>query len=267
MDTLNIKNFNIEHIAMSGQCFRWNKIAENTYSVIAFNEYCEISVDKNGILSLPNPSLIDVLDKDYFDLSTDYSLIKAKADIEDTYLQDAIRQFGDIVILRQDLWETIISFIISQRKSIPAIKTCIENLCQKFGDEISLGDKTVYGFPSPMKIKIATHEELKACGVGYRDKYIKAAAEWFINTPESEINLQSIRSIFGIGEKVQNCIGLFGLHDLSCCPIDVWMQRIIDERYGGIKPKWMESEYAGVYQQYVFMYERSLYRTGGKKWK
>lgn len=264
MNILNNKNFNIEHIATSGQCFRWNKIDENTYSFIAFGDYCEISIDKSGILSFSNPSYIEGLKNDYFDLSTDYSSIKANADKDDKYLQAAISKFGDIVILRQDLWETIISFIISQRKSIPAIKSCIEKLCKQFGAEIILDNgKVQYAFPTPECIQSATLQEIKQCGVGYRDEYIKDAAEWYLNTPDSNKTIESVLDIHGVGKKVGNCIGLFGFHDLSCCPIDVWMQKIIDNRYYGIKPKWMDSKFAGVYQQYVFMYERSINKPGG----
>lgn len=262
MNDLENYKINISHIASSGQCFRWNKIDETTYSFIAFGKYYEIPVDKNGILSINNPSILGELEIEYFDLATDYSYIKTNADKEDAYLQAAIKEFGDIVILRQDLWEVIVSFIISQRKSILAIKSCIEKLCKCFGKEIPLDNgKVVYDFPKPQDIYSASLEELQSCGVGYRDKYLKSAADWYLSNQKK--TLESVYDIYGVGNKVASCIGLFGFHDLSCCPIDVWVQRIIDKRYNGIKPKWMDSEYAGVYQQYVFMYERQL-AQGGK---
>lgn len=255
------KTINIKHIALSGQCFRFNKINDYTYSFIAFNKYFEIFTDKSGILLIDKPSIYGDLLNDYFDLSTDYSFIKATADKKDTYLQSAINKFGDIVILRQDLWETIISFIISQRKSIPAIKTCIEKLCEYFGEKLYLDDGQIkYAFPTPESLQSATLDELKICGVGYRDKYIKSAANWYLNT--SKKDLDSIFDIRGVGDKVGNCIGLFGFHNLGCCPIDVWMQRIINKRYNGVKPDWMYSKFAGVYQQYVFMYERLINSQG-----
>lgn len=122
MNDLENYKINISHIASSGQCFRWNKIDETTYSFIAFGKYYEISVDKNGILSISKPSILEDLEVEYFDLATDYSHIKTNADKECAYLQATIKEFGNIVILHQDLWEVIVSFIISQRKSIPAIK-------------------------------------------------------------------------------------------------------------------------------------------------
>lgn len=243
---------NIENIANSGQCFRLRKVGEGKFTLIANGRLTEIFVDKNAVLLSCDPSYFEGLLKDYFDLSTDYTLIKNIADKDDTYLQNAIQMFGDITILRQDLWEVIVSFIVSQRKSIPAIQSCIEKLCSYFGNG--------YEFPDAETIVNLSAEDIEKCGVGYRSKYILAAAKWYLDTPRETITKYSVRNIYGVGDKVANCIGLFGLHDLSCCPIDVWMQRIIERRYHNTIPAWMHSEYAGVYQQYVFMYERYLNR-------
>lgn len=254
-------NINLRHIANSGQCFRWVRENDGSYSFITKGQYFKCNVDKNDILSISKPSNKGSLLCDYFDISTDYLLIKASADKNDTYLQSAIQKFGDITILRQDLWEVIISFIISQRKSIPAIQTCIQQLCQRFGEEIIIDNQSVgFAFPTPESILSASLDDLNQCGVGYRNKYLISAAEWFLSAQKNTITKSTLMEIYGVGEKVSNCICLFGLHDLSCCPIDVWMQKVIDQRYNGHFPKWMESEYAGVYQQYVFMYERYLNR-------
>lgn len=257
-------SFNIEHIANSGQCFRWQRITQNKYAFVANGQYTEIMTDKNDILLSCSPSYFEGFLKDYFDLSTDYFSIKSNADKEDAYLQNAIQNFGDITILHQNLWEVIVSFIISQRKSIPAIQSCIEKICEKFGKEIAAlsfegKNITAHDFPTAEALYDAPIMEIQECGVGYRDKYIKAAAEWYLSTPKEMITKESVKEIFGVGNKVASCIGLFGLHDLSCCPIDVWMQRIIDIRYDGNMPDWMNSKYAGIYQQYVFMYERSFH--------
>lgn len=252
---------NLGHIANSGQCFRWVKENDNTYSFITKGQYFKCNVDKNDILSISEPLKLGSFLYDYFDFSTDYLLIKESADKDDTYLQMAIRQFGDITILRQDLWEVIVSFIISQRKSIPAIQTCIQQLSQHFGKEIIVDNqKKGYTFPTPESILTASLNDLNQCGVGYRNKYIISAAEWYLSARNKAITKDALMEIYGVGEKVCNCICLFGLHDLSCCPIDVWMKKVIDQRYNGHFPQWMDSEYAGVYQQYVFMYERFLSR-------
>lgn len=251
-------NINLEHIAKSGQCFRWKQIEAGKYSFITKGQYFECKVDKNGVLSIHNPSIYEGFLKDYFDLSTDYSLIKELANKDDKYLQNAISNFGDIVILHQDLWEMIASFIISQRKSIPAIQSCVEQLCHNFGMKIT-DSQNQYSFPTPESIYSASLNDLRECGVGYRDKYLKSAAEWYLSRP-TQITKESIMNICGVGEKISNCICLFGLHDLSFCPIDTWMKKIICNRYNGHYPDWIDSEFAGVYQQYAFMYERSLNR-------
>lgn len=265
MVSVDVGKINLKHILESGQCFRWTQKTDNIFNFVIGNNIIECQIDNKGLLMVESNSEIRETDvKNYFDTSTDYSFIKDCADKNDEYLQNAIQKFGDIVILRQDLWEVIISFIISQRKSIPAIKTCIKKLSTFFGKEIKNFAQIEYSFPSPEDIQMASLNELEQCGVGYRAKYLKAAAEWFLTTPKNQISIDSVKEIYGVGEKVKNCIGLFGLHDLSCCPIDVWMQRIIDNRYKGKIPDWMHSEFAGVYQQYVFMYERSL-RTKSRK--
>lgn len=252
---------NLGHIANSGQCFRWVKENDNTYSFITKGQYFKCNVDKNDILSISEPSKLGSFLYDYFDLSTDYLAIRESADKDDIYLQMAIQQFGDITILRQDLWEVIVSFIISQRKSIPAIQTCIQQLCQHFGEKIVVDNQEKgFTFPTPESILSASLNELNQCGVGYRNKYLISAAKWYLSIQNNMITKDALMEIYGVGEKVCNCICLFGLHDLSCCPIDVWMKKVIDQRYDGHFPQWMDSEYAGVYQQYVFMYERSLNR-------
>lgn len=254
-------DINLKHVANSGQCFRWVKEDDNTYSFITKGRYFRCSVDKSDILSVSKPSNLEAFLCYYFDISTDYLSIKESADKTGKYLQAAIQQFGNIVILRQDLWEAIVSFIISQRKSIPAIQSCIQKLCQHFGDRIVINNQTLgFAFPTPESILSSSLNDLSQCGVGYRNKYHISAAEWFLSEQHNLITKKSLMEIYGVGEKVSNCICLFGLHDLSCCPIDVWMQKVIDHRYGGHFPKWMDSEYAGIYQQYVFMYERFLNR-------
>lgn len=249
------KYLDLGRISNSGQCFRWNSLGNDRYSFVTngkvYESYC-----KNGKVVFSNTSedSLDYLNK-YFDMQTDYDFIIKVSPQDDAYLQAAIRKFGGVRILNQDLWETMVSFIISQRKSIPAIRSCVETICERFGNRIQ--DER-YSFPDAEVLSNVSLDDLRKCSVGYRDAYIKSAAEWFLENKDKAITYEMLLEIPGIGKKVSNCISLFALHDLSCCPIDVWMQRIIDTRYNGKYPEWMESQYAGVYQQYAFMYERYL---------
>ena len=180
-------------------------------------------------------------------------------------MSNAIEYGWGIRILRQDLWEMIISFIISQRKSIPAIRSSIESLCQAYGEDIVVGDVNFKAFPKAEALSRLSLDDLKAHGVGYRDKYILAAANDVVagrldldklsNMDEEEARA-ALLDLFGVGIKVANCVLLFALHHVDSFPIDVWIQRVIDQEYGGQFPIEQYSGFAGIVQQYMFYYGR-----------
>jgi len=263
MHLIRADNFNLQQIADSGQCFRMNKVVDGIYSVISCGKYLEIQQIKDMIMFGCSESEYNSLWVNYFDMKTNYSDIISGA-VRDEFLSDAIAYGSGIRILRQELFETIISFIISQRKNIYAIKSCIEKLCERYGEpikgfDITLHEVNAYAFPSVTTFLNLSEEELKDCGVGYRAKYIKDAAEWYSNWLSDKCSLSYdilISEISGVGAKVASCICLFGLHQLEFCPVDVWIKRIFDEHYGGQIPEWATSKYAGVYQQYCFYYKR-----------
>jgi len=272
LDIKAIKHFDINKIADSGQAFRFKRLGDNYYSVIHSYRYLEIKqVDSRLYLSCNNEEYYSAW-RNYFDFGTNYDAIQSLGNsFNDRFLDDSIEYGKGIRILRQDFFEILISFIISQRKSIPAIKSSIEKICEKYGFfklGKSLDGKTVsyYTFPTPRILSEATVEDLKECGVGYRAEYIIAAAKWWIkyasNWDISEIPYETIcpiliNDIKGVGIKVANCVCLFGLHQLKAAPVDVWIQKIITEEYENVIPEWMDSPYAGVYQQYAFYYRRS----------
>jgi len=260
------QNFDLNQIAESGQCFRWFKIEDSVphYHIIAFNKVLDIFQQKNAIYFNCSKEDFDNIWFKYFDLNMRYEeMASALIDSNDNFLSSAYEYGSGIRILNQPLWETIVSFIISQRKSIPAIKTSIERLCRAYGEQID--STNYYSFPNPEQLIDMSKDD---CGLGYRLLYINELAKKVVN---NEFNLkklyccyhsakEQLLSVHGIGEKVANCVLLFGLGHLNACPIDVWMQKIIDEEYSGIKPQWMESDFAGVFQQYAFYYKRHIER-------
>jgi N-glycosylase/DNA lyase len=196
---------------------------------------------------------------DYFDMGRDYGKIKANIRaIGDPYLTAAIDYGHGIRILRQDLWETMVTFLISQRNNIPRIKNIIAKLCQPYDGR----------FPAPDLLSQYTENDFLALGLGYRARYlqniVKAVREGNLNLQELETMnsfdaINFLKDFSGIGDKVASCIALFGLHKVDAFPIDVWIRRIIDERYGGNFDKTRFSEYAGIVQQYMFFYRRSQF--------
>ena len=260
-----MKNFDIQQIADSGQIFRFNKTDDSHYELIAKDRRLVLSTDRE-------PDLSDKFWWHYFDMDTDYGKYTEAVPDSDRFLSAAVRYAGGIRILNQDPWEMLISFIISQRKSIPAIKTSIEKLCERYGTEMD----GYYAFPTPEQLAVADMEGLKNCSLGYRAEYIYECARKTaegIYDPEGWGKLgdddlrQKLMSVRGVGIKVANCTMLFGYHRISAFPVDVWIKRIEDEYYGGAFPVDRYPGFAGVMQQYMFFYGRTLAkdRPKGKK--
>lgn len=254
-----IRNFDIQQIADSGQIFRFNRIDDSHYELIAGNRRLLIDTDKE----------MDFPDRfwwNYFDMDTDYSAFIDSVPESDKFLSAAVRCASGIRILNQDPWEMLISFIISQRKSIPAIKTSIEKLCSSFGTDMG----GYYAFPTPKQLAKAEMVELEECSLGYRAPYIYecarrvASGEYDIEAwkkLDDDALREALMSIKGVGIKVANCTMLFGYHRIGAFPVDVWIKRMEDEHYGGAFPVEKYPGYAGVMQQYLFFYGRRLAKT------
>jgi N-glycosylase/DNA lyase len=201
--------------------------------------------------------------KEYFDWDTDYAAIRAAIDPSDAFLVDAARFGAGIRILRQDAWEMLVSFIISQRKNIPAIRKSVEMLCQRYGESIC---DSVFAFPTAQRLAALDLACLLDCSLGYRGKYIQAAAmmvasgaidlEAMRNLDDDRL-LQTLKSVPGVGEKVANCVMLFGYHRLARFPVDVWIERVFAREYPEGFPFERYEGIGGVLQQYIFYYARS----------
>jgi len=200
-------------------------------------------------------------------LDCDYAAIRAEADPEDAFLQTACAYGQGIRMLRQDPWEMLVSFIISQRKNIPAIKYCIEVLCARYGEPLGQMDETqLFAFPTAARLAELDEAHFLACSLGYRAKYILAAARMVasgaldldaIAALPNEALFSALLAVPGVGEKVANCVMLFGYHRLACFPRDVWINRVEEREYGGAFPLERYPDSAGALQQYVFYYARS----------
>ena len=252
---IKLKDLNMKQIADSGQIFRMTEEAENCYR-IWFRKHTTLVEENNGEFTFHCSE--DEFNKvwfDYFDLGTDYSAIKALVDEKDEYLKNAISNGFGIRILRQDLWEIIISFIVSQNNNIPRIKNSIAKLCALTEDG---------SFPSAEVLSKVSVEELHSYGLGYRDEYIHRMAVKTANgefVPESLIGLsyeeakKILMAEHGIGKKVADCICVFGLHMLDAFPIDTHVKQILATHYKDGFPFERYKGYAAVMQQYIFYYD------------
>ena len=269
-----LKDFDLTHIFECGQCFRWNMVSDGTYVGVAKERALKIT--QNGDTAILYDTRIDDFENiwyEYFDLGRDYGAIKKEL-FDGDIMDKAIKYGGGIRILRQDLWETVISFIISASNNIPRIKGIIERLCAMYGKEIEYMGEIYYSFPSVSALSTLTREDLAPIRAGYRDKYILDAAYKFgsgelsqetIYAKNSEDAKKALMSINGIGNKVANCIMLFGLGHAHSFPVDVWIKRVmeyyffdkeqsIDEISRFAKEKF--GSLGGYAQQYLFFYAR-----------
>ena len=177
MITKELDHFSIEQICRSGQCFRMNPEDDGRYSVIAGDRYLEIRQQGDRSCFCCSEEDFENFWSDYFDLETDYSVYLSKIDPRDDYLLNAARFGSGIRILRQDLWEMIVSFLISQQNNIVRIRRCIRNICESYGEEKVTAQGEVYhAFPRPEALAFLDEDELKACNLGYRSKYVVRAA-------------------------------------------------------------------------------------------
>lgn len=274
-----VKDFNTDHIFDCGQCFRWQRQEDGSYIGPAMGRVVKISyADRQLIIDNCGKEDFENIWKKYLDLDTDYGLIKEKLSAEDQIMQAASEYGYGIRILRQDFWETVVSFIISQNNNIPRIKGCIESICEKFGEHAGeYGGKAFFSIPSPSTLASLSSEDLAPCRLGYRAPYLVKMARQFVDrggpdVVEAELKnaedpIQALQQFCGIGPKVAACISLFGLGRMDAFPIDVWMRRVMNRLYD-IDEKDVKAmkdyakkhfgENGGIAQQYLFYYIRGL---------
>ena len=275
----NVGSFVPEHVFECGQCFRWNQDEDGTYVGVFGNNVVRVKKDGNSVFfrGVCEGNIAEVC-QEYFDLNTDYDYIKNTLSNVDEYLKQSISYGHGIRILKQDLWETLISFIISANNNIPRIKMIIERICRKYGKKIEFENREYYTFPRPGELKNATVQDFRDLGLGFRDIRVYETVQKVLSNKinlkelEEEQNVQDLRNklleIPGVGPKVADCIMLFALKKYEVFPIDVWVRRVISELYfdkNEQKPqviqKFAKEKYgnlAGLAQQYLFFWRRSI---------
>ncbi len=264
----NIDHFDLEQTFLCGQAFRWEKDKSGAFYGIAGNSVAKIyhHDEKNIYIESSNPNL--VFWSNYLNFSCDYNTVEKELS-HDKVLLPCIKAGNGIRILRQDLWETIVSFIISANNNIPRIKKIINKMCELFGEKIEFDGKVFYGFPAPEALAGLELADLAPIRAGFRDKYILDAAKKVVS---GEINLNEIpklnnksaktelMKIKGVGTKVADCVLLFSLGRHDIFPLDVWTKRIINEVYGideKAVPDFVQTHFgknAGIAQQYLYYY-------------
>lgn len=259
--------FDLQKIADSGQCFRAVPLSNGGYRFItgdqvlyirgASEDRYEVSCDREIWERVWSP---------YFDLGRNYREIGRRIPAKDTFLSQAAQAGAGIRILRQDPWETLVTFIISQRKSIPAIRSVVELLSERYGTELQTSTETVHMFPTALQLKDVTQEDYIACKAGYRAPYLCDAVQQVLTgrldldgiaaRSDDEL-IAALEGVRGVGVKVANCVALFAYGRTGCAPVDTWIKKIIQQAYRGRNPFNRYGDAAGIMQQYFFYYAQN----------
>ena len=238
----NTESFEPTHIFECGQCFRWNKEEDGSYTGVVGHNVLNVKKNENEVTITGLCSeKIEELCKKYFDLETDYEAIKEKLSKIDDNLKISIEYGNGIRILKQDTWEALISFIISANNNIPRIKGIIERISKKYGKTIKWQGKEYYTFPTPEELSKASVVDLRKLGLGFRDTRVFETTR-LVNTKQIDIyelekiiHTKKLREELlkypGVGPKVADCIMLFSMRRFEVFPIDVWVRRVMNELY------------------------------------
>ncbi len=265
-------DFDLSKIADCGQCFRARYFDDGSWRFVTRDQVAYIKraseydfearlYDFSG-KNMSEKEIWDNVWKPYFNLSRNYGDIRRLSE-SDPFMYRASELGKGIRILRQDPFEMLITFIISQRKSIPAIKKSVEAICIHFGRRVENDMEEIYLFPIPTDIDIGEATKLLECSLGYRLDYIKSAVSMVasgeldlkkLEDLSDEELFEALKAVRGVGDKVSNCICLFAYGRTGRAPVDVWIKRMMDEHYNGENPFLAYGDAAGIMQQYIFYF-------------
>lgn len=270
-----VTDFNVAQTLECGQCFRFDKIDENEYVIVAKGHLLHIKQEDSKVIFYEtSKQLLEDIWLDYFDLKRDYSDIKKYLLERDSCLEEPIKEKYGVRILQQEFHEMLISFVISQNKQIPHIKKIIRDLSKRYGEYLgTINEQNYYTFPTVDALGKITEEEFRELKTGFRAPYLcDASRKLQYDLVEKDLRMLSYEAakeelikIRGVGDKVANCVLLFGLGYRNAFPIDVWVKRIMENVYfkreaskEEIKQLAIEKfgEYGGYAQQYLFYFAR-----------
>ena len=270
----NLKDFELDHIFECGQCFRWKKQDDGSYTGVIKEGVINIKKEKDiAIVCGEVVGNLEEIFYNYFDMATDYEKIKSLLCENDINMKMASDYGYGIRILQQDAWEMVVSFIISAANNIPRISKTIENISREYGKMIEFQGEKFYLFPTPEELSKAKVEDLRKLNLGFRDKYVYAVTQKIVN---GEVDLEKLKNMSlkeskkelmqlpGIGAKVADCILLFSMGKKEAFPVDTWIKKVMNELYiestniTKINEYALDKfgNYAGIAQQYLFYYKR-----------
>ena len=272
MNSIKINNLNLDKIYDSGQVFNWYKEKDGSFTIISKDRLINLKHGKNDILKTKYDKF-DEFWENYFDLNKDYNEIFKTFPKDDIHLEKALEYGSGLKLLNQDIFEIIITFIISANNNMKRIRSSIHKLSKNYGKFLKTVNNTdYYSFPTADVLSSLSVEDLRKMGVGYRDKYIKKSAQMIVN---EEVDLDQVnklpidkarnvlKKLYGVGNKVADCILIFGSNKTEAFPVDTWVKKVlnhyysIDSKNAKKLRKFSKNHfgpYAGYAQQYLFYY-------------
>ena len=267
VEVTGVSDFDLVRVFECGQCFRWETDADGVYTGVAFDRATRLRRDDSSgsVFITCTAEDFEAVWRDYFDLDRNYAAIRNSL-CTDAFMRKAVGFGAGIRILKQDNWEALCSFIISQCNNITRIGNIISSLCREFGDAFEFEGEVFHKFPSAERLAALDESCLSPLRCGYRASYIINAARavsggvpdlGMLSAGTVEQARTELKKLRGVGDKVADCVALFGLNMLDAFPLDVWMKRAVAEYFGqGFDPG-IFSPYAGIAQQYIFYYIRN----------
>ena len=271
-----VEDFDPVKIFECGQCFRWSPDGNGSYVGIAFGRAARVRAENGAIFISGTVEEFEEVWRAYFDLNRDYAAIRA-ALAADTYMDRAVRHGAGLRILRQDTWEALVSFILSQCNNIPRIRSIVEKFCALYGEPVAFEGQTVFAFPSAEKTAALTEADLAPIRCGFRAPSILEAAR---AVADGKVDLEALRytspekaltelkKLSRVGDKVARCVMLYGLQMLDTFPVDTWIGKALRDHYPDGFDAAAFSPHTGIAQQYMFYETRcagmSARRTGRK---
>ncbi len=276
-----VSDINLEYSFNSGQVFLWEKDGKNWYGI-----------NGSDVIAISDDSNIESFSKNHIDFfrKEDDSGKIIHSITKDKIVKTAVKRFSGLRLLRQDPFQCYISFIISSNSNIQKIRSVLQNLCRKFGEKIRFDGREFFLFPEISVLSKVSRNDLLSCGLGYRANFVKEAVNAvkageidfdYLKKTNYQTAKESLVKIYGVGNKIADCIMLFSLDKLDAFPLDRWMIRVLQKYYFEkfpISSKTLTEKtyenlhddivrhfgpYAGYSQQYLFKMERDLYE---KKW-
>ncbi len=268
------KPFKLNETVTCGQIFRFFPLDDGSFDIIIKDRVINVYMEDNYLcVSSDNEDNLEEVVINYFDLDNDYDVMNEFLIKNDEKIKPAVEFSSGLVMIKQDPFETVMSYIISANNGVPQIASALNNIAKNYGEKIIFNEKEYYLFPRYKDLKDLSVEAFRNCKVGFRDKYLKSMVDKLNN---NEINLDEFYSLdtkealdkfmenVGIGPKVASCILLFAYQKYDVFPIDTWVKKVMKNDYEIEGEKNIREfaaktygKYSGIAIQYLFNYGRN----------